>query len=255
VTGARPRRRPAAALVALTAALVAYLAAAWAVPPGFFDGLAPPGPYRWTSPPPQFKNGNQQPLAGHTTVNAGPNRQLQPGTASTGDRQAAVSWTATAFQAPAGASQATFEIQPVRTYPNPGDVTLRTNVYCFRSSARIAPNQQVLFTLTYSDGVPSPTAIYSYTEGGGQWKRLGSAGNSAPFTISVRSGELACFAGGTEKAQGGSSGLPGQSLPLLVAILIVLVLLAGLPLVVLRRRGRGRPDDDGEEAGQGDEDR
>lgn len=236
-------------MAALAAALVAYLAAAWAVPPGFFDGLAPPGPYRWSSPPPQFKNGNQPPLAGHTAVNAGPNRQLQPGTASTGDRQAAISWTATAFQAPTGAAQATFEIQPQRTFPNPGDVTLRTNVYCFRSSAALVKGQQVLITLTYSDGVPSPTAIYSYSEGGGQWKRLGSAGNSAPFTISVRTGELACFAGGTEKAQGGSSGLPGQSLPLLVAVLIVLVLLAGLPLVVLRRRGRGQAED----ADQGDE--
>jgi hypothetical protein len=249
VSAARPRRAPAAALAALMAALVAYLAAAWAVPPGFFDGLAPPGPYRWTSPPPQFRNGNQQPLAGHTAVNAGPNGQLQPGTASTGDRQAAVSWTATAFQAPAGAGQATFEIQPQRTYPNPGDVTLRTNVYCFKSDATVAKGQQVLITLTYSDGVPSPTAIYGVSEGGGQWKRLGTTGNSAPFTISVRTGQLACFAGGTEKSPSGSSGVPGQSLPLLVAILIVLVLLAGLPLVVLRRRGRGQED----HAEQGDE--
>lgn len=241
------RRRPAAALAALAAALVAYLVAAWAVPPGFFDGLAPPGPYRWTSPPPQFKNGNQPPLAGHTTVNVGAGRQVQPGTASTGDRQAAVSWTATAFQAPAGAGQATFEIQPQRTFPNPGGVTLRTNVYCFRSSATLVRGQQVLVTLTYSDGVPSPTAIYSFSEGGGQWKRLGTAGNSAPFTISVRTGELACFAGGTERAQGSSSGVPGQFLPLLVAILIVLVLLAGLPLVVLRRRGRGQDEDAGPE--------
>lgn len=249
----RPRRAPAA-LASLMAALVAYLAAAWAVPPGFFDGLAPPGPYRWTSPPPQFRNGNQQPLAGHTAVNAGPNGQLQPGTASTGDRQAAVSWTATAFQAPAGASQATFEIQPQRTYPNPGDITLRTNVYCFKSDATVAKGQQVLITLTYSDGVPSPTAIYGVSEGGGQWKRLGTAGNSAPFTISVRTGQLACFAGGTEKSQGGSSGVPGQSLPLLVAILIVLVLLAGLPLVVLRRRGRGQQDqaEHGDEGEDGD---
>jgi hypothetical protein len=236
------------------AALVAYLVAAWAVPPGFFDGLAPPGPYRWASPPPQFKNGNQQPLAGHTTVNAGPNGQLQSGTASTGDRQAAVSWTGTALQAPAGAGQATFEIQPQRTYPNPGDVTLRTNVYCFKSDATVAKGQQVLITLTYSDGVPSPTAIYGVSEGGGQWKRLGSAGNSAPFTISVRTGELACFAGGTEKAQSSSSGVPGQPLPLLVAILIVLVLLAGLPLVVLRRRGRGGSRSEAQDE-QEDEDR
>lgn len=156
--GAPPRRRPAAALAALAAALVAYLAAAWAVPPGFFDGLAPPGRCRWTSPPPQFENGNQQPLAGHTTVNAGPNRELQPGTASTGDRQAAISWTATAFQAPAGAAQATFEIELQRTFPNAGDVTLGTHVYSFRSSATLAKGRQVLIMLTYSDGVPSPTA-------------------------------------------------------------------------------------------------
>lgn len=91
-------------------------------------------------------------------MNAGPNRELQPGTASTGDRQAAISWTATAFQAPAGAAQATFEIEPQRTFPNAGDVTLGTNVYSFRSSATLAKGRQVLIMLTYSDGVPSPTA-------------------------------------------------------------------------------------------------
>jgi hypothetical protein len=236
-----------AALAALLAALVAYLAAAWPVPPGFFDGLAPAGPYRWTSPPAQFKNGNQPPLTGHTAGAVPANRQVPPGTASTPDRQAAVSWAAGAFQAPAGATQATFEIRPVGSFPNPGDVTLRTNVYCITSSASLVQGQQVLITLTYSDGVPSPTAIYAYPQGGGEWKRLGSAGNAAPFTISVRTGSLACFAGGTEKAQGSSSsGVPGQSLPLLVAILIVLVLLAGLPLVVLRRRGRGGSDESGD---------
>jgi hypothetical protein len=241
------RRGGPAALALLLAALITYLAVAWAVPPGFFDGLAPPGPYRWTSPPPQFKNGNQAPLSGHMTIGVGPDRHVQPGTVSTGDRQAAVSWAAGAFQAPAGAAQVTFEIRPVSTYPNPGGVTLHTNVYCISSTATIARGQQGLVTLTYSDGVASPTGIYTYPAGGGQWTRLGSAGNSAPFTISMRTPSLGCFAGGTEKAQSSTSGLPGQSLPLLVAILIVLVLLAGLPLIVLRRRARGGDGDEDDE--------
>ena len=37
----------------ITAAAVLYLAAAWMVAPGFYDGIGPPQPYNWTCPPPQ----------------------------------------------------------------------------------------------------------------------------------------------------------------------------------------------------------
>lgn len=243
-----PRTAP---LLALLVAVLAYLAAAWAVPPGFFDGLAPPGPYRWVSPPPQFKNGNQPPLSGQAVLAVGPARTVAPGTHATQDGQAAISWAPGAFRSPPGASSVTFRYQPVAKFPNPGGVMLETNVYCITSTATLVRGQQVLITLRYSDGIPAPSAIYGY-QGSGPWKRIGNSGSSQPFTISVRSSSLGCFAGGTEKTSSGPSAPSGQFLPLLVAILIVLVLLAGLPLVVLRRRGDGRGDGSGSPPEGGD---
>ena len=42
----------AAVLLALAAA--GYAVAAWAVAPGFYDGIGPVQPYNWVSPPPEF---------------------------------------------------------------------------------------------------------------------------------------------------------------------------------------------------------
>ena len=54
-----------AALIATAAA--AYVLAAWAVAPGFYDGFTPPQPYNWVSPPPQV-TGNKAPKSGHLVV-------------------------------------------------------------------------------------------------------------------------------------------------------------------------------------------
>jgi hypothetical protein len=232
------RRLPGfAAPIALVLAAVGYVLAAWAVPPGFFDGLAPPAPYRWVSPPPQLKQGNQPPLTGHGAANVGPTGQVEPGSIFTADNQAEISFIPGAFTTPANHSPVTIDITPVGTFPSPGSIHLVTNVYCFRSTSPIAPGRDALITLTYSDSVPGPSSIYGYQQSG-PWQKIGSTGTSAPYTISARAHQLGCFAaGGTQSTSGGAGlGGGGQMLPVLVAILIVLVLLAGLPLVVLRRR-------------------
>jgi hypothetical protein len=221
-------------LAALLLAVLVYIGAAWAIPPGFFDGLAPPGPYRWTSPPPTFRKGNQPPLDGHTTARVEADGKIGPGTAFTRDGQASFSWSAGGFKAPKPGSVVTFRLRPVRTFPNPGPVHLSTNVYCFTSTTPVARGQLILVTLTYAAGVPAPTAVYGYRPGGTAWQRIGNLGDSAPFTISANATSLGCFGAGTEKSSGAST--PAGDLPLLVAALIVLVLLAGLPLVLIRLR-------------------
>lgn len=245
--------RVAALFLALAAA--AYVVAAWSTVPGFFDGLAPPGPYRWVSPPAQFRQSNQAPLEGHGTLPVGPGAQVAPGTVQTQDGQAAVTFTQGALRAPDDGSPVAIHIIPQRTYPNPGNIELSTNVYCITAPTPMVPGRDALLTLTYSDGVPAPSDIFSYQPGArASWQRLGTTGTAAPYSIAVRTMSLGCFAAGTVKSSNGggqtsSSPLGGQTLPILVAVLIVLLLLAALPIVVLRRR-TPTPEEDDDEAGR-----
>lgn len=238
------------ALLALAA--TAYAIAAWSVAPGFFDGIAPPSPYRWVSPPAQFKGSNQQPLAGHGSASVASNGVVNPGTVFTQDGQASVSFVPGAFVAPSGGSAVNIDIKPVETFPKASGLTLQTNVYCFTSSSPLASGKDVLISLRYSNGIPAPTNVYAY-QGSGPWRNLGSTGSAAPFTISARSTFLGCYAAGypanVQNAQGARVG-GGQALPVIVALAILLVILAGIPLAVLRRRGQ-HEDEDGEEGEEG----
>jgi len=118
-------------------------------------------------------------------------------------------------------------------------------VYCVTATSTLAAGQQLLVTLQYSDQLPAPSSVYA-DRGDGPWQNIGNTGSAAPFYISARSNTLGCFAAGypanaPQTAQGARvSG--GQALPIIVALAILVVVLAGIPLAVLRRRGR-----DGEE--------
>src|SRR5262249_55378467 len=231
-----PQRRRAA-LLALAAA--AYAVAAWSVAPGFYDGIAPPQPYRWVSPPPQFKSSNQQPLSGHGTVRVASNGSVDPGSIFTQDGQAALSFVPGAFVAPADRSPVTFDIKPTGEFPDPGGTHLATNVYCFTSSSPLAPGKDVLVTLQFSDQLPAPSEVYEY-QGDGPWQKIGSTGSAAPFYIAARATSLGCFAGGyaanAKQSAQGTRVSGGQTLPIIVAVAIVVVLLAGVPLAMVRRR-------------------
>lgn len=240
-----------ARLALLAAAVVAYALAAWAVTPGFFDGIAPPQPYRWVSPPPQFRSTNQQPESGHQSVKVGSNDKVDPATVFTQDGQAAIAFIPGAFTAPADRSPVSIDIKPQVVFPDPGGTHLSTNVYCVTSSSPLASGQQVLVTLQYSSQLPAPSDLYVY-QGSGPWQKIGNTGTAAPFYISARSSTLGCFAAGyaanaAQTAQGARvSG--GQTLPIIVALVILVVVLAGIPLAVLRRRGSFDEDEE-EDAG------
>ena len=233
------------ALLAL--AVVAYALAAWAVVPGFYDGIAPPQPYRWVSPPPQFKATNQQPLAGHATIKVGSNGVVDPGSVFTQDGQAAISFVPGAFVTPPGNAPVTIDIKPQLAYPDPGKVHLATNVYCITSSSAMATGKDILVTLQFSSQIQQPGDVYFY-QGNGPWQKLGSTGSAAPYYIGARSTALGCFAAGlvASATQPAGAQVSGSSLPVIVALAIVVVVLAGIPLAVLRRRG-GEDDEDEEE--------
>ena len=248
-TAARRSLSSRARLALIAAAVVVYALAAWAVAPGFYDGIAPPQPYRWVSPPAQFQSSNQQPLSGHQSVKVGSNDKVDPATVFTQDGQAAIAFTPGAFVAPSDRSPVSIDIKPQPVFPNPAGIHLSTNVYCVTSSSPLASGQQVLVTLQYSSQLAAPSDVYAYQDNG-PWQKIGNTGTAAPFYISARSGTLGCFAAGyaanaAQTAQGARvSG--GQALPIIVALAILVVVLAGIPLAVLRRRGGG--EDDEEEA-------
>ena len=228
------------ALLLLGAAAGLYVAAAWSVAPGFYDGFGPQAPYRWVSPPAQFKNSNQPPQPGHGTTAVAGNGQVNPGSAFTQDGQASISWVPGAFVAPSDNSPVVIDLKPVASYPDPGNVHLATNVYCITSSSALAPGKDVLVTLTFSDQLPAPTDVYEYQDNA-PWRNIGNTGSAAPFSISARATSLGCFAGGyPANAKQTSSGVKvggGQTLPIVIAAAILVVVLAGVPLAILRRRG------------------
>ncbi len=242
------RRLAGNRLALLVAAVIAYALAAWAVAPGFYDGIAPPQPYRWVSPPPQFRSNNQQPLPGHGTVRVASNGTVDPGTVFTQDGQASISFVPGAFVAPADRSPVTIDIKPVPSYPDPGSTHVATNVYCVTSTSPPAAGRDLLVSLQFSDQFPAPSDVYEY-QADGPWKKIGSTGTAAPFSIAARATSLGCFAGGYPADAGRTAQGPrvsgGQTLPIIVALAIVVVVLAGIPLAVLRRRGGGGDEEEG----------
>jgi len=222
-----------------------YALAAWAVAPGFYDGIAPPRAYRWVSPPPALRSTNQPPLAGHATVKVGTQGVVDPGNAFTQDGQAALSFLPGSFVTPAGNAPVTLDIEPQTTYPSPTGFLLATNVYCFTSSSPLVPDKNPLVTLQYAASTSAPTDVYQYAPGG-PWRKLGSSGSAAPYYIAARAATLGCFAGGYAPGHP-AAGSGATTLPLVAGIAVAVVVLAGIPLLVLRRRGLEEDGQDEEE--------
>lgn len=244
-------RRQRFAIVAAAAATYAVIA--WLLPPGFFDGAAPSEPYRWVNPPPQLARGNQPPLPGHGTIRVATNGVVDPGTIFTNESQpqASLSVLPGSFPAPADRSPVNVDVKPESTFPPTTGLQCETNVYLITASQPL--QKEALVTLRFSDAMPAPSDVYRAPEKGGDWTRIGSTGASSPFYISTRTTELgyfvACFpANATATASGPRVG-GGQTLPIIVALAILLVVLGGIPLALVRRR---RGEDELEERGQHD---
>lgn len=104
----------------------------------FFDGTAPPAPYRWVNPPADLKAGNQPPLPGNGTVTLGAKGSEQA-TVPTDDGQALVVFYQGSIRARAGETQATVTIEPLdpaKIGPPPEGVRYDGNAY--RMSATYA---------------------------------------------------------------------------------------------------------------------
>lgn len=215
------------------------------VAPGFYDGFGPQQPYAWTCPPPQAGS-NQKPASGHVSI-AVIKGVSDANSAYTNDGQVVIGFLPGAFNA-AGKTTINVDITPTLTCPKPSGLKFVTNTYVVTADAPLVKDSNI--TLVYSNLEPDPTAIYHASSQDGPWTSLGVSPQAAPFTVWTKTHELGYFAAGYPAASS-PSGSPtvggGQTLPIIVAVLIGVVILAGLPLAVLRRRqgAGGEEEDDG----------
>jgi hypothetical protein len=229
----------------LAAAVTAYMIAAWGVAPGFYDGFGPPQPYNWTCPPPQA-GANLKPSSGHLDIKV-IGGVSDANSAFTNDGQVVIGFLPGAFD-PQGKTSISVDLVPLPTCPQPPGITFVTNVYHITASAPLVKDANLV--LRFSNLEPDPTAVYFATDPGGPWTSIGAQPQAQAYTIVTKTRSFGDFAAGYASASprpgvvqvGG-----GQVLPIVVAILIAIVLLAGLPLAVLRRRkGRGEVQEEGD---------
>jgi hypothetical protein len=231
-------------LLAVAACL--YLVAAWTVAPGFYDGFTPPQPYNWTTPPPQAAAGNLQPRSGHLDIKV-IGGVSDANSAFTDDGQVVIGFLPGAFDA-TGKTTISVDIKPESAFPPPGGLHFATNVYLITADA--PPVKAINLVLRYSDLVPAPSHVYLATDPNGSWTDIGASAESQPFTVQTTTKQLGYVAAGYPSGATSSSSSPASRLlPIAVAVLIVGVLVAGIPLAMIRRRRESAAvEDDGDEA-------
>lgn len=231
------------AVISVAAAI--YLVAAWMAAPGFYDGFGPRAPYNWTCPPPQA-GANTKPSSGHVDVKV-VNGASEADSAFTNDGQIVIGFLPGAFDA-TGTTSISVDIAPTTTCPQPTGLQFVTNVYHITATAPLVKDSNLV--LLYSALEAAPTDIYFAHDPAGAWTKLPTQQQSQPYTIVGTTKSFGYFAAGltASSTSPGTSpvGSGTQLLPIIVAVLIILVVLAGLPLAVLRRRRAGAESDDEE---------
>ncbi len=223
----------------LALAAVAYIVAAWSVAPGFYDGFQPPQPYNYVCPPPQA-GANAQPTSGHLNIKV-INGSSDPNSAFTDDGQLVIGFLPGAFDV-TGKTSVNVTITPVAPCPKPSGLRFVTNTYQITADAPLVKSSNLVFR--YSNLEPDPSYVYRADSVDGPWTRLDVQQQAQIYTISTSTDQLGYFAAGFSGNAISTTGSSGQNiLPIVVAVLIAAVLLAGVPLTVLRRR-QSKEDDD-----------
>jgi len=216
----------------LVLAAITYIVAAWSVAPGFYDGFAPPQAYNFVCPPPQA-GANAQPSSGHLNIKI-INGSSDPNSAFTDDGQLVIGFLPGAFDV-TGRSSVNVTITPASPCPNPSGLRFVTNTYLITADAPLVKSSNLV--MRYSNVAQDPSYIYQAKTVDGPWTQLKAAQQAQLWTVATQTDQLGYFSAGFPSSAistGGSSNQ--QILPIIVAVLIVAVLLAGLPLTVMRRR-------------------
>jgi hypothetical protein len=116
--------------------------------PPIYDGIAiPPAPYRFESPPPNLRNGNQPPLSGTATIPV-QNGQVMEGGVTTADNQVTILFGIGTFTVAGGASSIRCTVEPLKDPPPaPAGSQIQGNVY--RISCVGQPTGTVSTTTAY----------------------------------------------------------------------------------------------------------
>ena len=218
----------------LAAAATTYAVAAWMVAPGFYDGFGPPQPYNWTCPPPQA-GANLKPSSGHADIKV-VGGVSEGGSAFDNDGQIVISFLPGAFDA-TGKSMISVDVAPLPTCPLPPGILFVTNAYRITANAPLVMPANL--RIRYSTLEPDPTNVYFASDPAGPWKTIPTVRTGEPFVIDGSTSAFGYFAAGYPTASPASGAVRiggGQVLPIVVAVIIGLVVLAGLPLALLRRR-------------------
>lgn len=225
----------------LATAAAVYLLAAWTVAPGFYDGFAPQQPYNWVCPPVHVA-GNQPPSSGHLVIQV-INGVSDANSAFTDDGQVIIGFLPGAFNVN-GKSAVTVDITPVSPCPKPPALTFVTNTYLITADAPLVKTATLV--MRYSDIVPAPSSTYYAASTDGPWQSIGAKAEAQPFTIDQAIDKLGNYAAGYPSNAVSHGGASSQVLPIAIAVLIIAVLVAGIPLAIMRRRrtvDEGEPDD------------
>ena len=220
-------------LALLASVAVVYLLAAWMVAPGFYDGFAPQQPYNWVCPPVHI-SGNLPPSSGHLVIKV-INGISDATAAFTDDGQVVIYFNFGVFDA-TGKSVITVDLRPVSPCPKPSGLTLATNTYLITADAPLVKRSNL--KMLYSDIVPAPSTVYLSTSADGPWSSIGANSQAEPFTINTATDRLGYFAAGYPANAVSHGGPSSQVLPIVIAGLIILVLVAGIPVAMIRRRNR-----------------
>ncbi len=226
----------------LATAAAAYLLAAWMAAPGFYDGFTPQQPYNWVCPPIHV-SGNLPPSPGHLQIKV-INGVNDANSAFTEDAQVVIGFLPGAFDA-TGKTVITVDIKPVSPCPKPAGLTFVTNTYLVSADASLVKKANLV--MRYSDLIPAPSNMYYATSSDGPWTSVPVQSQAQPFTIDATIDKFGYYAAGYPANSVSHGGANSQLLPIAIAVLIVGVLVAGIPLAILRRRqtpGEGEADDD-----------
>jgi len=227
------------ALVASAAAV--YLVAAWMVAPGFYDGFTPQQPYHFVCPPIHY-GGNQPPTSGHLDIKV-IGGVSDANVAFTDDAQVLIDFLPGAFDV-TGKTSVSVDIKPVSPCPKPPGLTFATNSYVITAGAPVV--KKATLVMRFSDLIPAPSNIYRADSPDGPWSSIPVQSQAQPFTIDATIDKFGYYAAGYPSNAVSHGGPNSQILPIAIALLIIAVLVAGVPLAILRRRGtarEGEPDD------------
>jgi hypothetical protein len=213
------------------------------------DGLAPPTPYRWVSPPADLAAGNKPPASTRFTLELTADGS-RLGAFSTGDGQINLVLSEGAVPARSGQTGVEVTVDPVDPAtlgPVPSGLVSAGNAYRIQASYQPSGGQVEALGGQSSVGLVYPLLATAVADPGGHqvlssadgrgWEALSSADTPGTHQVSARLARTGYVLVGVPPSAGGSSDSRNRILLLGTGIAVVIVAAA----LVLRLRDRSRP--------------